>query len=198
MKRLNRWSIVVIVFGVSIIVSLLALRSNNQNMARLRTELINADKSGDIGKVELAAKNLQHYVSAHMNTDTGRVALQAAYDKAAAVAMESAKPEEVDADIYAAATERCRPELNNYGYRAWASCVAGVVGTNPAATTVTSEDVVPDPDLYYVDYAAPRWSSDLAGWSLIIAICSGAMLIYKGLVLLLKYFKNKINIALKH
>ena len=197
-KRISFWPKVGLIFGVSMAVSLLALRANNQNMVNLRDALIKADKSGDTGKVEIAAKNLQHYVAAHMNTDTGRVALQASYNKAAEAAMEAAKPAEIDSTVYQTAADNCRPQLTNYGYRAWASCVSDAVGTNSSVSVVTAEEVAPDPDLYYVDYASPQWSNDLAGWSIIIAIVSGMMLIYKGLSLLVKYLKNRLSIALKH
>lgn len=184
-------------FTVSTAATLLALRSNNQNMANLRQALINADETGDTGKVEIAAKNLQHYVAAHMNTDTGRVALQTSYNQAANAAMEAARPAEVDTTVYQTATESCRSQLNSYGYRAWANCVANAVGTTPS-TQATIEEVAPDPDLYYVDYAAPRWSSDVAGWSLVIALASGAILAWGTIKWLAKWLKNRLSIALKH
>lgn len=150
-------------------------------MAHLRTALIKADESGDIGRVEAAAKNLQHYVATHMNADTGRVALQTSHNEAAEAALAQAKPPEIDENIYQRASESCRIELTNYGYRAWANCVASTVGTNGTLNLAVFDDVAPDPDLFYVDYASPRWSLDLAGVSLLGAVVSGAILTLHGI-----------------
>lgn len=189
-RREYFWPIIGIVFVVSGVMSLVFLRMNNENMARLRQTLIAADQSEDIGQVQEAAKDLQRYVANHMNANTGRVALQSMYNRDAATALASVRPTEVDESAYQVAAEECRGQLNSYGYRAWASCVADRVGTNPAATSLIEADVAPDPDLYYIDYVSARWSSDPAGWCIVILIISGVMLLAKLILVAVKWVRR--------
>src|SRR5690348_18457865 len=54
-------------FILSLIVSLIALRHNNEHMVYLRNQLYAADKNN--GDVNQALNNLRSYVYSHMNTD---------------------------------------------------------------------------------------------------------------------------------
>ena len=168
-RRFWVWSSLVLLAAVLAILSAVFLRQNNLNMARLRDELVAADQTGDVEQVQQAAQQLQNYVAHHMHTMTGRIALQTLYEQAAEQAMESSRPPEIDTNIYAQATNDCRPQLT-YGYRSWASCVATKVGLNATTTLAVADEVAPDPDLYYVEYAPARWSADLAGVCLALSI----------------------------
>ena len=46
--------------------------------------------------------------------------------------------------------------------------VATKVGLNATTTLAVADEVAPDPDLYYVEYAPARWSADLAGICLLL------------------------------
>lgn len=175
--------------------SAIFLRQNNLNMAKLRDQLVAVDDTGDVNQVQQAARKLQNYVAHHMNTTTGRVALQTLYNRAAEQAMAQSKPPEISTDVYQQATNDCKPQLINYGYRAWASCVATKVGLNATTILATAEVSAPDPDLYYVDYAPARWSFDLAGVSLLL-FCLDAAILVIGLIAwlcrkLVHYCKNR-------
>jgi hypothetical protein len=128
---------------------------------------VTADKTGDRTQVIAAAKELQHYVSAHMNTSTGRIALQTLYDQTAQAVLAANKPPNIDAGVYQAATAQCQPQLRIGGYRAWANCVADAVG---AGSNPTEKVPPPNPDLYYLNFASTRWSPDAAGISVLICI----------------------------
>ena len=147
-------------------------------MVDKRAALIAADKTGNVVKVEAAAKDLQNYVANHMNTYTGRVALQTLYNQAAQKAIDAARPPEIDGSKYQQATQDCMPQLHNYGYRAWAACVANEVGISDV-TTLTVNVATPDPDAYYVEFAPVRWSLDLAGISLLICIVLAIIIIVR-------------------
>lgn len=170
----RRWSplainvvLIVVALGLAL-VGTFGLRHNNLQMAKLRDQLVEVDKTGNADQVQQAARKLQNYVAQHMNATTGRVALQTLYNQAAEQAMEQSKPPEISTDVYQQATNDCKPQLVNYGYRSWASCVATRVGLNATTTLATAEVKAPDPDLYYVDYASARWSADIAGISLLL------------------------------
>lgn len=188
------WVILVIVLIISSVASVLFLRMNNQNMVRYRDNLVAADKTGDAKQVQRAAKLLQNYVAGHMNTATGKIALQTLYNQAAEKALEASKPIEVSTDVYQAATEACKPELTNRGYRAWADCVANKVGSTGAYSLDANKQAAPDPDIYYIEYAPARWSIDLAGISLMIAASSLALLclgvVVKLIIRLVDYLRN--------
>lgn len=188
------WAILVIILIASSVLSVLFLRLNNQNMVRYRDALVAADKTGDAKQVQRAAKLLQNYVAGHMNTATGKIALQTLYNQAAEKALEASKPVEVSTDVYQAATEACKPELTNHGYRAWASCVANKVGANGVYSLDVNKQAAPDPDIYYIEYAPARWSVDLAGACLMVAVLALLILSIKLIVYLImklvRYLKN--------
>ncbi|MCL2037438.1 hypothetical protein FWG95_00285 [Candidatus Saccharibacteria bacterium] len=186
LKRLGQiktWQLLIILL-LFVMLTAIFLRLNNLGMIEKRAELIAADETGDINKVTTAAKNLQNFVANHMNTYTGRVALQTLYDQAAAAALEANRPPEIDAGAYQRASEECRPQLTSFGYRAWANCVAARVGTSEITDLDQNNVPPPDPDAYYIEYAPARWSPDLAGISLLISFLLVFVIVLR-LVLLL-------------
>ena len=70
---------------------------------------IGGDRHDGVGGMD--ARKLQRYVAGHMNTTTGRVALQTLYNQAAQKALEEAKPAEVDSSGYNLAANACRSQL---------------------------------------------------------------------------------------
>lgn len=194
-RRFKSRIVLILLLLVSALASAIFLRQNNLNMTNLRDELVAKDETGEVSQVQSAARKLQNYVAHHMNTTTGKIALQTLYNQAAEQAMEQSKPPEISTDIYQQATNDCRPQLANYGYRAWASCVATKVGLNATTTLATADSAAPDPDLYYVEYAPARWSADLAGLSLLLFTVVAIVLIIELIVLvchkLFDYCKNR-------
>lgn len=184
-RRFWLWSSLILLAAVLAVLTAVFLRQNNLNMALLRDELVAADETGDIEQVQLAAQRLQNYVAHHMHTMTGRIALQTLYEQAAEQAMEASKPPEISRDIYMQATNDCKPQLT-YGYRSWASCVATKVGMNTTTTLAVADEVAPDPDLYYVEYAPVRWSADLAGFCLLLLVVNLAVLSVGLLVVIIR------------
>ena len=182
------WSSLVLATLILALLTTLFLRQNNLNMIKLRDQLVEIDQTGDVALVQSAARKLQNYVAHHMNTATGRVALQTLYNQAAEEAMVASRPPEVDPTIYQQATDDCRAQFNNYGYRAWASCIATKVGVNTSATLTIADAAAPDPDLYYVDYAPARWSADLAGICLLLTVLLAAVLAIKLLAIVVHGF----------
>ena len=66
LRKIKPWYFLVFALLTGL-VCILALRANNQQMAELRTAVFAADKNnGDVNK---AIKELQQYVTSHMNTD---------------------------------------------------------------------------------------------------------------------------------
>lgn len=187
------WVIMILVAVVLALMTTMFLRRNNLNMVELRNQLVQIDQTGDVAQVQSAARKLQNYAAHHMNTTTGRIALQTLYNQAAEQAMEASKPPEISTDVYQQATEDCKPQLTSYGYRAWASCVATKVGLNATTTLTVADQVAPDPDLYYVEYAPARWSADPAGICLLLTIVVIAVLVIKLLAVLVGWLIRRCH-----
>lgn len=190
-KRLITRIVIALLLMMLFMLSVFALRHNNLAMDKIRAELIQADRSGSIEQVESIAKKLQQYANSHMNADTGKVALQTLYDRAAETALASSRPAQVDRTLYNQAAEACRPQLTNYGYEAWASCTALKVGVNQTASVLTAEQVAPNPAMYYVEYISPRFSFDLAGWLVILFWALLIITLFMAIMALIKHLYHK-------
>jgi hypothetical protein len=162
LKRIKTWQLLVILL-LFIMLAAIFLRLNNLSMVERRDALIEADKTGDVTNVQDAAKNLQNYVAHHMNTSTGRVALQTLYDEDFNKIVEANRQPEVENGDYQNAAVKCR-QIYSRGGPNWAKCVADAVGVSEVDITTES---LPSPDAYYVSYVPARWSFDPAGLSVL-------------------------------
>lgn len=154
---------IAIIFGV---VSLVSLRHNNEQMIRLRDAVYAADKSN--GDVEGALRNLREYIYSHMNTSL------------------ASGPNAVHPPIQLKYTyERLQQaQANVLGkgnsalfHRAQAYCESQTeIGSEVIAciqryATSHGANLKPIPDgLYKFDFTSAKWSPDLAGWSLVVAV----------------------------
>jgi hypothetical protein len=150
-----------------VVIAAIFLRLNNLGMVERRAAVYAADKAGDADQLQTAASDLQNYVAHHMNTTTGRIALQDSYNRDLAVAVNAARPPEINPAVYGAATENCRSQVYIGGYRAYAQCVANAVGQSETTLQTVKP---PQEDTYYLSYAAPRLSLDVAGFMVMISI----------------------------
>jgi len=162
------YGVFLILFVLSLGLSMYALRSNNQEMLSLRSEVYAADEKN--GDVETALKELREYVHAHMNTNLAsggnaiKPPLQLKYTYERLVAAEQAMVDEVNSNIYTEAQEVCQaqnPSSFSGGPRV--PCVEEYVTTHGGA----SAKEIPE-GLYKFDFVSPTWSPDLAGWSVIL------------------------------
>jgi hypothetical protein len=158
LKAIKNWQLILalIIFGVF---SLVCLRANNTNMMELRNQLLVADKTADIQKIEQSAEQLRQYSQHHMNADTGQIALQNLYNQKVQQAFSVANAE-IDASGYTTATENCKVALSQTGYQGYADCVASAVGLSEIAFKTPE---LPNPAMYYLNYSSPIISFDLAG-----------------------------------
>ena len=163
LKHIKTWQLLLVLL-LFIMLSAIFLRLNNLGMMERRDALIEADKTGDISQVQEAARELQNYVAHHMNTTTGRIALQTLYDQDFNKIVEVNRVPDVENGDYQSAMVRCR-QIYPRGGTDWAKCVANSVGVSEVDITT---EPLPSPDAYYVSYVSARWSSDLAGISVLI------------------------------
>lgn len=145
----------------------IGLRSNYQTMTELRQKVYEADqKNGDI---ESALRDLRQHVYAHMNTNLSSGAsgvyppIQLKYTYERLQAAELAKTQAASGQIYSDAQAHCEklhPESFSGGPRV--PCIREYVASHGGAPAKT----IPD-GLYKFDFVSPRWSPDLAGWSIV-------------------------------
>lgn len=159
-----------------------AMRHNNQVMGQLREEVYSADKND--GNVVLALQNLQKHVTSHMNTNLVRsdnpvyppIQLQYTYQRLQDAAKQKAAT--ANAALYSQAQAYCeRANATDFSGRNRVPCIEKYVSENGGAKPTP----IPD-SMYKFNFASPRWSPDLAGFSLIIAILFAALTILRFVV----------------
>jgi hypothetical protein len=163
-------------FVVSGTVMVVALRNNNLHMVHLKEAVYTADKNdGDTTK---ALQNLQHYVTAHMNTnlstgsDTVYPPIQLKYTYDRLVQGESDKLANTNTQLYNDAQKYCEAQNpTDFSGRNRVPCIQQYVKDHgqPLQT-------IPD-SLYKFDFVSPSWSPDLAGWSVVTTVITGMVLI---------------------
>jgi hypothetical protein len=158
-----------ILFALSVSVSVYALRQNNLAMVSLRNDVYAADKNS--GDVNGALKNLQAYVITHMNTDLSSgpngayppLQLQYTYERLQQAASDQAG--NTNQSLYTDAENYCQAKIpNGFSGSYRISCIEQYIGSHglkvanvPAA-------------LYEFNFLSPQWSPDLAGWSLVASV----------------------------
>ena len=174
LKHIKTWQLLIILL-LFIMLAAIFLRLNNLGMMDRRDALIEADKTGEITAVQETAKELQNYTAHHMNTTTGRVALQTLYEQDFNKIVEANKIPEVENGDYQSAMVKCR-QIYPRGGPNWAKCVADTVGVSDV--NITTEPL-PSPDAYYISYVSTRWSFDPAGISVLICFLLITAIIFR-------------------
>jgi hypothetical protein len=169
-RSIKPWYVLALALASSA-VCVTALRQNNLHMAELRDAVYTADKQGK--GVQAALQDLQVYVTAHMNTSLSAgpnapyppIQLQYTYDRAVQAAGAAANA--ANAKIYTDAQRHCEETIpTGFSGKYRIACVQSYVDTHGVKLPA-----VPD-GLYKFNFLSPRWSPDLAGWSLIAAVIS--------------------------
>lgn len=169
-RRIHPWyflAIAVIAGGINIF----ALRHNNLQMVTLREAVYAADKVGDQAKIEATLYDLRVYIYNHMNTSLTSgsnsvhppIQLQYTYERAQA-AQQSLLGQN-NAGLYHEAQQACASQQASSGAEA-ISCIETYVSARGVQLAN-----IPD-GMYKFDFVSAKWSPDLAGWSLVIAVIS--------------------------
>jgi len=159
------------------VICIFALRANNLQMVELRQAVYQADK--DDGDVEGALRNLREYVYGHMNTNLAagtnvRPPIQLKYTYERLLAARNAGATSNNSDIYNRAQEHCEKTIpDGFSGSFRLTCIQNYVKENGLATS----EPVPK-SLYQFDFASPRWSADLAGWSLLATLVFLAIFVF--------------------
>lgn len=173
LKWLKPWYFLVIAI-ISTAVCIMALRANNQNMIDLRDKVYTADRQGS--DVQKALGELQAYVTRHMNTNLSSgnsvyPPIQLKYTYERLLAQRGAAAAEANRRIYNQAQAECeRQNPTDVSGGSRIPCIQQYVQTHTTAAAAP----VPDA-LYKFAFVSPRWSPDLAGWSMLAAAVSSLL-----------------------
>lgn len=194
-KHLQKRSLTILAaLGIATIffaaLSVFGLTSNSQGAKERYDALIAVDQAG--GDVDVALNELRVFIYSHMNTQIGSelgirppIQLKGTYERL--VAAEETRVATANDKIYAAAQTYC--EQNNPAgslRNGRVQCVESYLDQNGVEPSVIEDD------FYKFDFVPPRWSSDLAGVSMLLAVIFGLAFI----VDLIYYFKTKSMVQL--
>lgn len=163
------------------VVCVVSLRNNNQHMAALRENVYTTDK--DDGDVQGALNDLQAYVTAHMNTSlsTGNTSvyppIQLQYTYQRLLQQQGDQLQAANGDLYTRAQTYCQQQDSvDFSGHNRVPCIEQYVEDHGVKVPAIPAS------LYEFDFIAPRWSPDLAGWSLLAAIVLLVLTVVKFLV----------------
>jgi hypothetical protein len=150
------------------IVCLFALRANNEHMLSLRDAVYRADQKGS--GVQAALQNLQAYVTTHMNTNlsTGTsvyppIQLKYTYDRL--VQAQGVELQKQNGQLYTDAQAYCEAQNSkDFSGRNRVPCIQQYVQDHGVKIPPIEDS------LYKFGFVSPRWSADLAGWSMAITL----------------------------
>lgn len=166
-QRIKTWQLLIILV-LSGFVAATFLRLNNIGMAQRRESVLQADKDGRDEDMFNRMLDLQHYVAAHMNADTGQFDLTEQYKRDAQLAINAATNDaNPNGNINAKADAVCAPRFDIYS-TAYLQCFLDELNKYPAAPELPNEVDLPNPALYRHSFASPLWSPDFAGFSVLI------------------------------
>jgi len=184
-KRVKTWQLLLLLV-VLVGLSAFFLRQNNLQMLTLRNLVLKADE--DNVDVDKALLNLQHYVTAHMNTNLGSgVALQHSYERAYTAAVDAAaNSNNPQAAIYTQVELQCRPVYQStHSFPAYTACAHDKLGQLSPGQDPLANVKTPSSDLYIFNFTSPLWSPDVAGFTVVLTLFVAILVIFKSITYLI-------------
>lgn len=149
-------------------------RQNNIRMIELRNAVFKADETNT--DLEKSLRELRSFVYSHMNTNLTssstaiKPPIQLKFQYERLVAAEQTRVDQATAKLRQEATIICEQRF---------PVTVNVTGREPCIQGILEESGVtkqPIPkELYQFDFLSPRWSPDLAGWSLVLTVFFGLL-----------------------
>lgn len=169
LQHVNTWQLVILLLLFGFMAATF-LRLNNIGMVQRRDAVYAADKAGDKDVIRDRLLDLQHYVSAHMNTDMGSVYLENQYRIDSQKVIDSASgSNSPNGNIYKKADDSCAPEFNRYT-QGYLQCIVNYLAQFPPADNSAGLVKLPRADAYRYAFVSPLWSPDFAGFSILICV----------------------------
>lgn len=166
-RDLKTWQLVVIAIILSA-VTVGLLRNNSITAVQMFREVKQADEQNEDVYKEL--RELQRYVSNHMNTHMERITLEGEYARDYQAALEEfAGSGGVNQNAnYQAAQDACASLQDAAGYVAYVRCVEDRLAQAAPGENPELEADLPQPERYQYSFVSPAWSADAAGLTLLL------------------------------
>lgn len=191
--KLKTWQLLLILIPL-LFVNATLLRMDHIKMVELRDAVLKADEDEDDERIAEALKELRDFVSSNVVVNvaedngvqkvmfgTGPFYLEHQYLRAANKALDEAeKNMQSDANpngnIYAKATEVCRPQAIRNGWN-WTSpgyinCMMTEINKYPSAAEIQDTIVakLPSTEMYRHNYSSPIWAPTPSGFFLLVTL----------------------------
>lgn len=178
LQRVKTWQLLIVLILVAFVMATF-LRLNNIGMIQRRDAVLAADKTGDVQVIQNRLYDLQRYVAEHMNTDTGPFYLEQQYRRDAQAAVDAAKSQgNPNGNVNIKADAVCKPQFAVWS-QAYVQCFASELSKYPPSPDPAQNANIPSTSLYRHNFAAPLWSPDFAGWSFLVCIVIGLMILIR-------------------
>lgn len=175
-QRVKTWQLLIVLVLIGFVAATF-LRLNNVGMDQRRQSVLHADKDARDEDMGNRMYDLQRYTATHMNASTGQFDLTEQYkrdvQKAIDAATDDANP---NGNINAQAEAICRPQFSWYS-TAYLQCFLDEISKFPSAPELTNDVELPNPALYRHSFASPLWSPDFAGFSSLLFVFTGLIII---------------------
>lgn len=179
LERFPTWQLIIILI-LLIFVSATFLRLNNIGMAERRQAVIDADKAGDETVIHNRLLHLADYVSRHMNTDKNVVYLEGQYNRdKAELVKQTVGSQDSQAVINDKVDAICKPQFSGYS-QGYVECFAREYAKYaPGSVSPVAEVEMPDTSKYRHTFAAPLWSPDFAGFSVLACLLLVVVIVFR-------------------
>lgn len=178
LQRVKTWQLLILLILAGFVAATF-LRLNNIGMVDRRQAVLAADKAGDETVMQSRVYDLQRYTAEHMNADTGPFYLENQYRRDAQRAVDAASSDtNPNGNINAKAEAVCRPQFTVWS-PAYVQCFTDELAKYPPSPDPAQNVRLPTTELYRYDFAAPDWSPDFAGWSVLVCIAIGIMILVR-------------------
>ncbi len=170
LQRVKTWQLI-IVLVLLLFLTATFLRLNNIGMVQRRDAVIAADKQGDPGNTQNRLVDLQRFVAGHMNTGGNMVYLEHQYERdSAAIVKQVASANNAEKEVINKKVDDiCKPQFSGYN-QGYVDCFAREYAKYAPSSDPITTVKMPDPEKYRYVFAAPLWSPDFAGFSLLASV----------------------------
>lgn len=193
LQRVKTWQLIVMLILLLFLCATF-LRLNNIGMTQRRDAVISADKQGNDNDTRNRLVDLQHFVSAHMNTGGNTVYLQYQYERDSAATIEKATTTDNEdrEGVNKKVDDICKPQFSGYN-QGYVDCFAREFAKFSPGEDPITKVTMPDPERYHFVFAAPLWSADFAGFTLLAIVLIGVIILIRfiGLIILKILLKTK-------
>lgn len=186
LRKLRVWYLVVLLL-VAVTVAIFELRNNNSRALQLLETVHTVDQKN--GDVESALRDLRQHVHGHMNSSLAvpggaypPIQLKSRYERL--VVAEQQRVQAANGSLYTEAQRQCEAQIPVGRSLGRIQCISDYIVNKGGV----AEQAIPD-SLYKFDFIPPRWSTDLAGWMIVVSGLFGCLLMLR--VVLVTWLKHQ-------